>query len=63
MCKIDIKRALDETFLNCLALTFCDVIGDVLPEWACHPSESDNIPSVNFDGYPVSKMRNTGPSD
>ena len=22
-------------FLDCLALTFCDVIGELLPEWAC----------------------------
>ena len=35
MCKICLKRTLDATFLDCLALTFCDVIGDLLPEWAC----------------------------
>ena len=35
MCKICLKRPLDATFLDCLALTFCDVIGDLLPEWAC----------------------------
>ena len=35
MCKICLKRTLDATFLDCLALTFCDVIGELLPEWAC----------------------------
>ena len=39
MCKIlvDIKRTqrVDAIFLYCLALKFCDVIGDLLPEWAC----------------------------
>ena len=35
MRKICLKRTLDATFLDCLALTFCDVIGELLPEWAC----------------------------
>ena len=35
MCKICLKRTLDATFLDCLALTFCDVIGELFPEWAC----------------------------
>ena len=35
MCKICLKRTLDATFLDCLALTFCDVIDGLLPEWAC----------------------------
>ena len=34
MCKICLKRSLDATFLHCLALTYCDVIGELLPEWA-----------------------------
>ena len=33
MCEIWLKRTLDATFLDCLALTFCDVIGELLPEW------------------------------
>ena len=33
--KIWLKRTLDATFLDCLALTFCDVIDELLPEWAC----------------------------
>ena len=35
MCKICLKRTLDATFLDCLALAFCDVIGELLPEWVC----------------------------
>ena len=35
LCKICLKRTLDATFLYCLALTFCDVIDELLPEWAC----------------------------
>ena len=34
MCKICLKRTLDATFPDCLALTSCDVIGELLPEWA-----------------------------
>ena len=35
MCKICLKGTLDATFLDCLGLTFCDAIGELLPEWAC----------------------------
>ena len=35
ICKICLNRTLDATFLYCLALTFCDVIDELLPEWAC----------------------------
>ena len=35
MCKICLKRTLVATFLDCLALTLCDVIGEILLEWAC----------------------------
>ena len=35
MYKICLKRTLDATFLDCLTLTFCDVIGELLPEWDC----------------------------
>ena len=34
MCKIDVKHTLDATFLEYLVSTFCDVIGNLLPEWA-----------------------------
>ena len=35
LCKICLKHTLDATFLGCLALRFCDVVGELLPEWAC----------------------------
>ena len=35
MCKICLKRTLDATFLDCFALTFCDIIVELLPESAC----------------------------
>ena len=35
MCKICLKHTLDVTFLDCSVLMFCDVIGEILPEWAC----------------------------
>ena len=35
MCKICLKRTLEATFLDCLVSTFCDVVGKLLPEWAC----------------------------
>ena len=34
MYEIDIKRTLNATFLDCLALMFYEYIGDLLPEWA-----------------------------
>ena len=33
MCQICLKLTLDATFLHCVALTFCDVIGELLAEW------------------------------
>ena len=38
MCKIDIKRTLDATFLDCLALTFYIVIGDYFRNEIVSPS-------------------------
>ena len=32
LCKIDIKHTPDATFHDCLALTFCGVICDLIPE-------------------------------
>ena len=43
MCEICLKRTPDTTFLDCLALTFCDVIGKLLPEWACLVLEGGTI--------------------
>ena len=34
-CKRHIKHTLQTTFLDCLVLMFCDLILDLLPEWAC----------------------------
>ena len=44
ICKICLKRSRNATFLDCLALTFCDVIGELLPEWACPTLEGENKP-------------------
>ena len=33
--KKDVKLTLDAKFFDCLALKLCDVINDLLPEWAC----------------------------
>ena len=40
ICKVHVclKCTLDVTFIECLALTFCDVISELLPEWAFLPS-------------------------
>ena len=35
MCKTKLKCTLKVSFLDCLTLTFCDVIDDKLQEWAC----------------------------
>ena len=37
MSKIDIKCTLHVTFLDCLVLKFCDIIGDLLLEWVRLP--------------------------
>ena len=61
MCKIDIKRTLDSTFLDCLALTFCDVIGDLLPEWACLTLQGGTtfLLTSKLADIPVSRVRKT----
>ena len=52
MCKICLKRTPDATFLDCLALTFCDVINELLPEWGLsHPPGWDISPDVKIGGY------------
>ena len=59
MCKICLKRTLDATFLDCLALTFCDVIGELLPEWACLTLQGGTIflLSSKLADIPVSRVR------
>ena len=53
MCKICLKRTLDATFLDCLALTYCDVISELLPGMGLsHPPGLDNIsPDIKIGGY------------
>ena len=59
MCKICLKRTLDVTFLDCLASTFCDVIGELLPEWACLTLQGGTtfLLTSNLADIPVSRMR------
>ena len=52
MCKMCLKRTLDANFLDCLALTFCDVIGELRPECACLNSGWYSIsPDEKIGGY------------
>ena len=59
MCKICLKRPLDATFLDCLALTFCDVIGELLPEWACLTLQGGTtfLLTSKLADIPVSRVR------
>ena len=59
MCKICLKRTLDATFLDCLALTFCDVIGELLPEWARLTLQDGTtfLLTSNLADIPVSRVR------
>ena len=59
MCKIRLKRTLDATFLDCLALTFCDVIGELLPEWACLTLQGGTtfLLTSKLADIPVSRVR------
>ena len=53
MCKICRKCTLDATFLDCLALTFCEVIGELLTEWACLTLQGGTLhfSCVKIGGY------------
>ena len=57
MCKICLK--LDATFLDCLALPFCDVIGELLPEWACLTLQGGTtfLLTSKLADIPVSRVR------
>ena len=61
MCKTGLKRTLDMTFLDFLVLTFCDVIGELLPEWACLTfTGGTTFPlTSNMVDIPISRVRNT----
>ena len=59
MCKICLKRPLDTTFLDCLALTFFDVISELLPELACLTLQGGTIFLLmsKVADIPVSRVR------
>ena len=59
MCKLCLKRTLDATFLDCLALTFCDVISELLPEWDCLTLQGGTtfLLTSKLADVPVSRMR------
>ena len=61
MCKIclHVQRRLDATFLDCLALTFCDAIGELLPEWACLTLQDGTtfLLTSKLADIPVSRVR------
>ena len=65
MCEICLERTLDTTFLDCLALTFCDVIGSLLPEWACLTLQGGTtfLPTSKLADIPVSRVRKLYPID
>ena len=49
-----------QDFVDCLVLTFCDVIGEFLPEWACltlRGGTAFRLTSKLAD-IPVSRVRN-----
>ena len=56
MCKICLERTLDASFLDCLALTSCDVIGELLPELACLTLQggTNTVDGLIFVGYQFS---------
>ena len=49
-------------FLDCLALTFCDIIGELLPEWACLTLQGGTtfLLTSKLADIPVSRVRNCG---
>ena len=59
MCKICLKRTLDATFLDCLALTFYDVIDELIPEWACLTLQGGTtfLLTSKLADIPVSRVR------
>ena len=57
--KIYIKHSLNITFLDCLTLTFFDVICDLLPKLALLTNQGRTIfrPTSNLADIPVSRER------
>ena len=64
MRKICLIRILDATFLDCLALTFCDVIGELLPEWDCLTLQVGTtfLLTSKLADIPVSRVRKGNPT-
>ena len=60
MYKICLNSTLDATFLDCLALTFCDIIGELLPKWACLTLQCGTtfLLTSKLADIPVSRVRN-----
>ena len=56
MCKIDIKRTLEANFLDCLALMFCIILGDLLQECLTLQDGTTFRPTPNLADIPVSGM-------
>ena len=59
MCKICLKCTLDMTFLDCLALMFCDVVGELLPEWACPTLLTSKLTHILVSRKRIYKSSNT----
>ena len=49
-------------FLYCLVLMLCDVIGELLPEWACLTLQGGTtfLLTSKLADIPVSRVRKTG---
>ena len=63
MCKICQKRTLGATFLDHLALMSCDIIGQLLPEWACLTLQGGTtfLWMSKLADIPVSRVRKSDP--
>ena len=64
MCKISLKHILDANFLDCLELTFCDNIGELLLEWASLTLQGGTtfLLTSKLADIPVSRVRKHFPS-
>ena len=63
MYKICLKRTLDATFLCGLSLTFCDVTGELLLQWACPTLQVETtfLLASKLADIPVSRVRKHSP--
>ena len=60
MCNINVKHIRNATFLGCLVLMFCDIIGNLMLEWACPTLEGRTALRLmsNLADISVSRVRN-----